>query len=208
MTISDVTEETKEAFNLPEARGALVQSVEEGKPADKAGIRHGDVIVEVDGRPIRNNRELIDYISYLPVGTEVKIGLLRDGRRQNVEAKTAQRPLETDEDEVEPAAVEPVRNKLGMSVQNLSAELRSRYNIPDNVTGVVVTDVKNVSAAGEANINEGDVISEIQGQRVANVDQFKEVVDRVRTGQRVRLYVTTPIRNGSPISTYRILQAP
>ena len=69
MTISDVTEEIREAFNLPEARGALVQSVEPGKPADKAGIRHGDVVVEVDGKPIRNNRELIDYISYLPVGT-------------------------------------------------------------------------------------------------------------------------------------------
>jgi C-terminal processing protease CtpA/Prc len=72
MSIGDVTEEIREAFNLSEARGALVQSVDPGKPADKAGIRHGDVVVDVDGKPIRNNRELIDYISYLPVGTEVK----------------------------------------------------------------------------------------------------------------------------------------
>jgi serine protease Do len=210
MTITDVNEEIKEAFELPEARGALVQNVEEGKPASRAGIRQGDVILQVDNQQIRNNRELIDYISYLPVGTEVKITLLRNGRQQSVTAKTAQRPSESEGDEVEPASApsEPVRNKLGMSVQNLNAESRETYNLPSSVTGVLVTSVKNVSAAGEASISEGDVISEVQGQRVTNVEEFREIVDRLRSGQRVRMYVTTPTRSGTPISTYRILQVP
>jgi len=209
MNISDVSEETKEAFNLPEARGALVQAVEPGKPADKAGIRHGDVVVEIDGKPIRNNRELIDYVSYLPVGSDVKIGIIRDGKRITLTAKTAERPDEgATEEETSSDAVEPVRDKLGMSVQNLSAELRRLYNIPDSVRGVVVTHVKNVSPAGEANISEGDVISEIQGQRVETIDQFRAVADKIRSGARVRMYITTPTRSGQPISTYRILQAP
>jgi serine protease Do len=210
MNITDVTEEIKEAFELPEARGALVQSVDPDKPAAKAGLRQGDVVIQVNDRPIRNNRELIDYVSYLPVGSDVRITFIRNGQRQTVTAKTAQRPLESDDDEeaASAAPAEPVRNKLGMSVQNLTATLRSTYNIPENVTGVVVTDVKNVSAAGDANINEGDVISEVQGQRVANVDEFRAIVERLRAGQRVRMYVTTPTRTGTPISTYRILQTP
>jgi serine protease Do len=210
MSISDVSEEIREAFDLPEARGALVQSVEPDKPAARAGIRQGDVIVQVDNTPIRNNRELIDYISYLPVGTDVKITLLRNGRRETVTAKTARRPLESEEEEAEPAASpsEPVRNKLGMSVQNLTSELREQHNLPSTLTGVLVTSVRNVSAAGEANISEGDVISEVQGQRISSVEEFRNIVDRLRSGQRVRMYVTTPTRSGTPISTYRILQVP
>ena len=210
MSISDVTEETREAFNLSEARGALVQAVEPGKPADKAGIHHGDVVVAIDGKPIRNNRELIDYISYLPVGSEVKIDVIREGKHQTLTAKTAERPDEEEGEEQETESVEPARNKLGMTVQNLTAEMRRIYSLPENLTGVVVTDVKNVSPAGEANISEGDVISEVQGQRVSNIDEFRAVIDRVRSGQRVRMYVTTPAgrAGGQSISTYRILQAP
>ena len=210
MNITDVNEEYQEAFELPEARGALVQQVEEGKPADRAGIKPGDVIIEVDGKPIRNNRELIDYISYQPVGSEVRITLIRNKKRETLTARTAQRPLESDEEETDDneTQTEPVRNKLGMSVQNITTELRRLYNVPANVNGVIVTDVKNVSAAGEANINDGDVISEVQGQRVTNIDEFRAVTDRLRSGQRVRMYVTTPTRAGAPISTYRILEVP
>ena len=208
MSIGDVTDEIREAFNLQEARGALVQSVDPGKPADKAGIRHGDVVVDVDGKPIRNNRELIDYISYLPVGTEVKVGIIRNGQHMVLTARTAQRPADGEGAEEETHAVEPVRDKLGLTVQNLTAELRRLHNLPDDVTGVVVTNVKNVSPAGDANISEGDVISEVQGQRVTNVDDFRSAIDKVRAGQRVRVYVSTPTRSGEVVSGYRFLQAP
>ena len=209
MSIGDVTEEIREAFNLSEARGALVQSVDPGKPADKAGIRHGDVVVDVDGKPIRNNRELIDYISYLPVGTEVKVGVIRNGQRMVLTARTAQRPVEGDEAEEESTrAVEPVRDKLGLTVQNLSAELRRLHSVPENLAGIIVTDVKNVSPAGEANISEGDVISEVQGTRITNVDEFRAVIDRARSGQRLRMYVSTPTRGGQAVSGYRLLQVP
>jgi serine protease Do len=209
MSITDVTEETREAFDLPEARGALVQFVEEGKPAEKAGIRHGDVIVEIDGKAIRNNRELIDYISYRPVGSDVRITLIRNGQRQTVTAKTAERPLEGGDEERDPAAtVEPVRDKLGLTVVNLNSTMRTQYNIPEALRGVVVTDVKNVSPAGEANISEGDVISEVQGQRVNSVEEFRAAINKLRSGQRVRMYVSTPQRTGDPISGYRIVEVP
>jgi serine protease Do len=209
MTIGDVNQEVQEAFNLPEARGALVQAVEPGKPADKAGIRHGDVVVEIDGKPIRNNRELIDYISYQPVGSEVKITVFREGKRQTFNAKTAERPDEAEQESDTPTqAVEPVRDKLGMTVQNITPDLRRLHTLPENVTGVIVTNVKNVSAAGDANITVGDVISEVQGQRVSNTDEFRRIIDTIRSGQRVRMYVSTPTPGGQMVSTYRLLQAP
>ena len=209
MNIADVTEEYREAFGLPEARGALVQAVTPGKPADKAGIRHGDVVVEVDGKPIRNNRELIDTISYLPVGTEVKITILRDGKRQVVTAKTEERPPDGEGDQEESSSPsEPVRDKLGLSVQELTPELRRQHSIGEDVRGVVVTYVKNVSPAGEANISEGDVISEVQGQRINSIADFRRAVENIKSGQRVRFYVTTSARGGQSISTYRIITAP
>ena len=210
MTISDISDETREAFNLPEARGALVQQVEPGKPADKAGIRRGDAVIEIDGKPIRNNRELIDTISYLPVGTTVKVTVLRDGKRQVLTAKTAERPKDgpVAEEEEEAAATEPVRDKLGLTLQNLTAELRRSAGLPTNVSGVLVTNVKSVSPAADANISEGDVINEVQGQPVSNIDEFRAAIERTRSGQRIRLYVSTPTRGGEVVSTYRVLQVP
>ena len=210
MGIVPVDDDIREAFGLKEQRGALVQDVTPGKPAEKAGVKNGDVVIDVDGRPIRNTRDLIDYISYLPIGTTVKLGIIRNGERMTLTAKTEERPPdgEAAEEEEEPAVVEPVRNKLGMSVQNLSAEVRRQYGIPENVNGVLVTSVKNVSAAGEANFAEGDVISEVQGQQIANLEQFRAAVDKLRSGQRVRMYVTTFRGGGRPASGYRILHVP
>jgi len=103
---------------------------------------------------------------------------------------------------------EPARNRLGMSVSDITPQLRQQYSIGDNLNGVVVTNVKDVSPAGEANISEGDVISEVKGQRVTSVDQFRRIVDGLKSGDYVRMYVTSSNRGGRPFASYRILQVP
>jgi serine protease Do len=210
MTITELTEEYRDAFSLADdVRGALVQSVESGKPAQRAGIQNGDVIVEIDGRKINSNRDLIDYISYLPVGSNVKVTVIRNSQRQTITAKTAERPTGTAEatdEESSPTA--PARDRLGMSIQDLTTQTRQMYGVDDAARGVIVTDVKSVSAAAEANINEGDVISEVQGQRVNSVAEFRTAIDRARSGSRIRLYVTTPNRSGAAFSSYRIVRVP
>ncbi len=210
MTITEVSEDARQAFNLPsDTRGAIVQNVTPGKPADKAGIQHGDIITEIDGRSIRSNRDLIDYISYQPVGSDVKITVLRNGQRQTVSARTAERPLEAaSKDETTDSPTEPVRNKLGMSVQDLTPQVRQNYGLADDVRGVVVTNVKAVSAAADANISEGDVISEVQGQRIASAGDFRTALDRLRSGQKVRMYVTTAARGATAFSSYRFVEIP
>ncbi len=209
MAIQEVTEDLRDAFGLSEARGALVQNVEGGKPADKAGIRHGDVIVEIDGRKVNTNRDLIDYISYLPVGTNVKVVIIRDGKRQTLTAKTAERPNGGEEAaKASSEAAAPAMNKLGISVQDLSPQVRRMYSLRDDAQGVVVTDVKRVSPAAEAGLATGDVISEVQGQRIETADNLRAFLERAKSGQRIRVYVTTSAHGGNSVSGYRVIQIP
>ena len=209
MTIQDVSDQVKDAFNLQEARGALVQSVTPGKPAAQAGLAQGDVIVEIDGRQVRNNRDLIDYISYLPVGSQVRLTVIRSGERRTVTAKTAERPVEIASSESSQGGeTAPARNKLGMSVQEITPQLRQLYGIDDKAHGVVVTDVKEVSPAGDV-LSEGDVISEVQGEKVSNLAQFRTAIDRLKGGQTARIYVTSAGgRGGAPASGYRFIHVP
>jgi serine protease Do len=210
MGILDLTEDARAGFNLPpDTRGALVQSVEPGLPAAKAGVEPGDVIVEADGRPIVSNRALIDYISYLPVGSKINLTVIRDGKNKTLTASTIERNLESEKlDTNKPEEAAPARNKLGMSVQELTPALRQNYSLPDNITGVVVTGVKEVSPAGDV-LNEGDVISEVAGEKVTNLGQFRAAIDRLKGGQTARIYVTSPARQGgNALSGYRFIHVP
>jgi len=210
MGIVDLNEDVRAGFNLPvDTRGALVQTVESGKPAEKAGVAPGDVIVEADGHPITSNRSLIDYISYLPVGSKINLTVIRDGKRKTLTASTIERTLEADK--ADPTKVEeaaPARNKLGMSVQDLTPALRTNYGLADNITGVVVTSVKEVSPAGDV-LTEGDVISEVAGEKVSNVSQFRAAIDKLKSGQTARLYVVSSTGRGGPaLSGYRFIHVP
>jgi len=209
MGIVDLTEDARAGFSLPaDTRGALVQTVEPGLPASKAGVQPGDIIVEADGRPINSNRALIDYISYLPVGSKINLTVIRNGKRQTLTAQTIERTLEVDKDDAtKPEESAPARNKLGMSVQDLTPQLRQTYGLADNVTGVVVTSVKEVSPAGDV-LSEGDVISEVAGEKITSVGQFRTAIDRLKAGQTARIYVTSPGRNGAAISGYRFIHVP
>ncbi len=209
MGIVDLNEDARNGFNLPpDTRGALVQKVDAGLPAQKAGVQPGDVIVAADGHPITTNRALIDYISYLPVGTKIDLTVIRDGKHKTLTASTIERTLEANKADVTPPEeAAPARNKLGMSVQELTTQLRQTYSLPEGITGVVVTGVKEVSPAGDV-LGEGDVISEVQGERVANLAQFRAAIDHLKGGQTARIYVTSPGRNGDSLSGYRFLHVP
>jgi serine protease Do len=206
MGIVPVTDDVRESFSLPDNRGALVQTVEPGKPADKAGIKPGDVVVAIDGKPVNTNRELIDTISYLPVGSNVQITVIRDGKRQTLTARTAERPLEAENDvQNNPEQIEPSRSKLGMAVQDITPQVRQTYGIDDNIRGVVVTSVKEVSPAGDV-LSEGDVITEVQGHKINNVSDFRSAIDAAHSGQTIRLYVITPGR--AAVQGYRFIHVP
>ncbi len=201
LSVGELSDDLRSSLELPAGTaGILVQEPVEGAAGDKAGIRHDDVLTQVDGRPIRKTRDLIDYISDQTPGTDVKITLIRNGRSQTVTARVGERPAESEDEENAEGAgptPQPARNKLGLTVQEINAATRQTFGIPENLRGLIITDVKDVSPAGETNLlTTGDVIREVNGRPVSGVAEFKSAVDAARSGAFLRLYVTRFARGG------------
>jgi len=190
--ITTLSHSMAEAFELKDATGALVNSVEPGRPGDKAGLKHGDVVVKVDDQPVKTNRDLIDYISSKAPGSKVALTYIRDGKE-----KTSVATLDTREDEGEKTQAEEdvhqTKEKIGVSVTDLTPSARRTYRIDKETGGgVVVTHVKPVSTAADAGLEEGDVILEVNGTEVNSVDDFQAQMKKSSKAKYVRFYVSRP----------------
>jgi serine protease Do len=181
-----------QAFGLPNTDGALVGSVEPDTPASKAGVKHGDIVLGVDNVKVKSTRDLIYYVSSKEPGTTVNLDVLRDGKRQNLKLKLEERPDRTaqsdaqgNEDEGKPSGID----WLGIQYQNLTQSLRQMHGVPDDVQGVVVTQVSPTSPLYEQFVRPGTIITEVNGQEVTNVQELEAAVKKARSGSFLRLYV-------------------
>ncbi len=194
VSVANLRRADAEAFGLKSTDGALVQEVVDGHAAAKAGLRHGDVIVTVDGTGIKTTRELIDTISSLPPGTEVELGVVRNGKRSTVEVTLEERDLEAADAEREegPSGDSDVFERVGLSVSELTPPARQSFRIAEDVQGVVVTRVRPLSPASEGGMAPGLVITEANGEPVTDAAALKSAVEGVGTGGYLRLYVFIP----------------
>jgi S1-C subfamily serine protease len=179
---------------LRSREGAFVQSVLAGKPGEKAGLKPGDVIVKVDDVAVHDTRDLISYVSSRAPGTKVKLSVTRDGKEQTMTATVAARDDErTDDPEArEASSSEDSRRKIGISVTELTPQLKQMQRIDRSIEGLLVVSVKEVSPAADANVREGDVITEVNGRRVDSSEEFGKVVGGTKSGEYLRLYVYRP----------------
>jgi len=189
--IGPIDPDVQESLGLKSRDGALVQSVEKGMPADKAGIRHEDVIVRVDQTPVKSNRDLIDYVSSKRPGTKVTITYIRGGQEKTTVATLETRREEGEATEPEPAGDEH-KEKIGISVEDLTPALRRSYSVGKEIEGVVLTHVKNVSAAADAGLREGDVVQEVNGRAVTTVEAFRAELKKAGDARFARFYVYRP----------------
>lgn len=188
--IGPVDQDIQKAFKLPSMDGAFVESVDPGKPADRAGVKPGDAIVQVDDRPVREPRDLINYVSSRPPGQAVRLTVVRNGQRQTVTATLAPLEVAQNASDGSPGVDRPGRQeRLGISVANLTPEIRQELNVPGNVPGVVVADVRDGSPAGDQGMAPGDVITEANGVKVSSIEDFRTAMGKVGKGDYVRLYV-------------------
>jgi serine protease Do len=198
ITVTNLDQDAAEAFGLDSRDGALVAEVAPGRAADKGGVRHGDIVVEIDGEPIEDTRQLIDTISAMPPGTEVELTVVRDGKRKKLEVELEARD-EAGGDTgggAEPSREDDTAERLGISVSELSAQIREIYGIDDETSGVVITRVMPVSPAADQGLVRGDVILEANGEAIDSVDQLKDMVSNVEAGGYLRLYVQRPQAGG------------
>ncbi len=180
--IAEVDKATQQALKLKNRKGALVRQVINGSAADKAGIKPGDVIVAVDGRPIEHMHDLPIRIARHKPGDRVSIGLIRDGRPMTLVA-TVERMAETAGAAGQGNRQQP---RLGLMLRDLDAEtaakLRARVK-----RGVVVEQVQPGSPAAAAGIQPGDVIYQINRKPVVNLRQFSQMARRFKPGDVVQL---------------------
>jgi serine protease Do len=182
--IQDLTPELAESFNIKDTKGVLVPDVAAGSAAEKAGIKAGDVILELDGQPVAKALDLRGRIAMKMPGDEVSIVILRDGKKKTVTATLDEKPPDGKLTGGSSQAVE----KLGLTVGNLSDDLAQRYDL-EGLKGVVVTSVENGSPAASAGIQPGSLIMEVNRNPVENTKEFSEAIEKAAKEGRVMLRI-------------------
>ena len=166
--IQKVTPEIADSLGLKQPRGALVAEVTKGGPAERAGVRTGDVIVQFDGKEIKDSADLPLQVARLAPGKTVQIKILRD-------AKEVTLPLTVGEVKESEVVASTEAGDLGLAVQSVTPEIAENLGL-DRAEGVVVTSVKPGSAADEAGLRRGDVVTQINCQTVRNLADYNREV--------------------------------
>jgi serine protease Do len=180
--IQKVTPEIAESLGMERGYGALVANVSKDGPAEKAGVKVGDVIVEFDGKEVKDSGDLPIIVARTPVDKKVRMKVLRDKKEVMLNVAVG----ELKEEEV--VASVPEKGELGMTVQRVTPQMAESLGL-DKPEGVVVTDVESGSAADEAGIRRGDVIVQIDRKTIRSVDEYKKSIAGIRKGKGVLFLV-------------------
>jgi serine protease Do len=171
---------------LKESGGVLVADVIDGTPAQKAGLRDGDVILGIAGEDVRNSNELSRRVASFPPGEKVALKVHREGKIRNFDVTLGQR------DETQTAAAQDIPSNdndslardVGLRVSDLNQTLRQQFRVPDNVNGVVVTGVRPGSPAQEAGLQPGVVILQVDGENVTSSNDLRAKIDNAKSADK------------------------
>ncbi len=185
--IGDIDALTAEALGMRDTRGVMINSVSPGGPAEVAGVKGGDVVLAVDDDRVRNATELKAVIGATPPGSRVDLLILRDGEEKTISVELAELTEEA------LAGTDPVRApsgeaRLGLEVQALTPEIARRMGVDDD-EGVIVASVRSGSEAGRRGIRRGDIIREINRQRIRDMSDYADALDKVEPGDAVLMLI-------------------
>ncbi|HEV2447184.1 MAG TPA: DegQ family serine endoprotease [Candidatus Sulfopaludibacter sp.] len=170
----EVTPAIARAFHEQDVRGALVGDVTPDSPASRAGLQKGDIIMDIDGRPVQDSSQLRMHISLMQPGTTVSVKVLRDGAERTFNVKLAEMP--TQQAKAETPNSNPESNMQGISVEDVNTRTARQLGLPASTTGVVVTGIDPNSAAADSGLQRGDVIQEVNRQPVRNTADFDRAI--------------------------------
>jgi len=179
--IQSVTPDIAESMDLDHPMGALVVGVEDDGPAKDAGVKVGDLIVEFDGKEVPTMRDLPRIVAETEIGKSVEIEIIRDGRRRTIKvgiSRLEEASITAEDDSSDQETPQSETPSLGLTLSNLTAELRTRYDIDDDVEGIVVVDVDPDSDAINK-VREGDVIVEVGNATVNTPAEAIKAIDQL-----------------------------
>jgi serine protease Do len=185
VSIQQITPELAKQFNLKDEIGALVGDVVENSPAEKAGLKRGDVITEYDGKKIEEPYILRNMIANTLPGEVHQVKLMRDNKTLAVQVTIGELPVDAQE-EVVSGEYENVMK--GITVQNLSPEIALKLKIPDRIQGAIIADIAEDSVAAGV-LTQGDVIQEINRKKISNAKNYQEIVSKIKKGEDVLLLI-------------------
>ena len=180
--MNDVTPDNAHFFNLQDATGAIVSQVTPDSPASRGGLHTGDVISQLNGQKILNGSALQVAVSEMAPGTKIALGIIRDAKPLTLSLTVGQfhgnsEVASNDGEEDQP------NGKIGLAVSNLTPEARQQFNVPEQVHGVVVQNVRPASPADDAGIQPGDVILEIDRKPAESASQFADELHQNQDGK-------------------------
>ncbi|HWR88858.1 MAG TPA: DegQ family serine endoprotease [Dissulfurispiraceae bacterium] len=184
--IQPLTPELAKQFNLKDEQGVLLVDVVDEGPADKGGLRRGDVIVQYEGKKVESPFGLRNMVAATKPGKAVEVTVLRDGKAETVRVTIGELPAEAQASA--PATTQTENNLKGVTVQDLTDEMLQKMGITRKIQGVVVTDVDEGSPAANR-IAKGDVIIEINRKPVKNVKDYEALVSAIGKNQDILLWV-------------------
>jgi len=180
--IQKVTPEIAESLGMDKGNGALVANVTKDGPADKAGVKVGDVIIEFDGKEVKDSSDLPIIVARTSVDRRASMKVLRDKKEITLTVSVGELK------DAEVVASAPEKGELGLTVQRLTPQMAESLGL-DKSEGVVATAIEPGSAADEAGIRRGDVIVEVDRKPVRNLDEYKKAVAAIRKGRGVLFLV-------------------
>ncbi len=209
--ISELDHEQAQAFGLDSPDGVLVNEAVEGQPAAKAGVVHGDIILQVDDVKVKDSRDLIEYVASLKPDTSVNLRIYRDGEIIHKRVDLGERAT--------PGAVSTLRQDeeggegaiewLGLQYQNLNDAIRSNHGIPQSQDGIWITQVAPTSPLYEQQVQPGDLITELNRKPIKGVEDFERMVRAVPSGSYLRLYLKRfDPRSNTSNSFFAIVRVP
>lgn len=180
--IQPLTPELAKKLGLKEDKGALVSDVVEGSPAEKAGIKTGDLITEYGGKKVDNPSHLRNMVANTAPGSEVPMKIIREGKTETLKVRvTEQKPEETGQ-----PAVENVLS--GISVQELTARLKKDLGIPERIQGVIITNVDEQSPASDV-LRKEDIIMEVNRTKVKTLKDYRSAASKIKADEGALLLI-------------------
>jgi len=178
--LQDITSDLMKFFNLKEKAGALISQVYAGSPAETVGLKVGDVVIEVDRVKVTNSQDVVREVLKKKVGQQVGFVVLREGKRTEISVTTAQMPEKTGE----PGPAQPAREWFGLRVSNVTPDLAKQLGLK-KTEGVVIVGVEPSSIAQRSGLKAGDVISEVNRQKVSSENDYRSAMEKSKPDQGV-----------------------